>query len=467
MAHYQTFPGIAGDSRSLDKLRALGLPSLQGKSFLDVGCNEGFFCGYARFSGATRAVGLDKSREFIERARNRFPACEFLSQGWEQLPEGPFDVILLASALHYADDQPALLKALVERLAPDGVLVVEMGIVSSKDAKWVKVKRGIDERYFPTMGMVRSVLDDYAWKWMGPSIAQDGDPVSRHVIHVQLRRPMAYLLMQPPGYGKSTIARTLFIPASIPVVSGDAVLHDLAHGAVEAADRLLDSVSRDFSTLAIDQAVKRVCDDGQLGHLVDLWLARAGGGSFALDGYVPVEYHALVEQLLAQRGYLPVSLRWSRNGSAPRPEAAIQEQALAYYAFLAGGEAAVVQPPGKSFEGILGFVDEIAFADNRMTCRGWAVLETGVMPEVLGLRLGGQFSLVEDFYREQRPDVQVHLGLGHDVCGFRFSIPVPPGMPAGEMTLEVSGGNDQAHLAGPFPLAKKVRTLLTERASAT
>lgn len=463
MTHYQTFPGIAGDSRSLDKLRALGLPSLRGKRFLDIGCNEGFFCGYAQFSGAAMSVGLDKSRDFIERARLRFPDSEFLHQGWEQLPDGPWDVILLASALHYADDQPALLKRLTELLAPDGVLVVEMGIASSSEAQWVKVKRGIDERYFPTMGMVRRVLDDYAWKWMGPSVLQDGDPVKRHVIHVQLRRPMAYLLMQPPGYGKSTIARTLFVPASIPVISGDAMLHDLAHGAVEASDQLVDAVSRDFSTMAIDRAIKRVCEDGQLGQLVDLWQARADGASFALDGYVPVEYHALVEQLLTERGYLPISLRWNRNGPAPRSEAAVQEQALAYYAFLADGETAAAHPPGKAFQGILGFVDEISFAEGRMTCRGWAVHESGAMPDVLGLRLGGQSSLIEDFYREQRPDVQAYLGLSHDVCGFRFSIPAPQGMPAGEMTLELSGGNDEAHLTGPFPLSKKVAALLTER----
>jgi hypothetical protein len=36
-------------------------------------------------------------------------------------------------------------------LAPGGVLVVELGIVSSQASEWVKVKRGIDERFFPTM----------------------------------------------------------------------------------------------------------------------------------------------------------------------------------------------------------------------------------------------------------------------------------------------------------------------------
>src|SRR5690606_20811239 len=133
-------------------------------------------------------------------------SCEFLLQSWDQLPDEKFDVILLASALHYADDQPGLIQALVKHRSPDGVLVLEVGIVSSRDAEWRRVKRGIDEREFPSMPMLRQVLADYAWKWMGPSVSQDGDPVARHVVHISRRKPVAYLLMQPPGYGKSSLA---------------------------------------------------------------------------------------------------------------------------------------------------------------------------------------------------------------------------------------------------------------------
>lgn len=44
---YQSFPDQAGGSHSFDKLTQLRLPPLAGRSFLDVGCNEGFFCGFA------------------------------------------------------------------------------------------------------------------------------------------------------------------------------------------------------------------------------------------------------------------------------------------------------------------------------------------------------------------------------------------------------------------------------------
>ena len=52
--------------------------------------------------------------------------------------------------------------------------MLELGIVTSKESAWVKVKRDSDERLFPTMPRLREVFADYAWKWMGPSVAQAG-----------------------------------------------------------------------------------------------------------------------------------------------------------------------------------------------------------------------------------------------------------------------------------------------------
>jgi SAM-dependent methyltransferase len=80
MTQYQSFPGVKGASESLAKLEALRLPPLQGKRFLDVGCNEGFFCGYARFDGAAEVIGIDASKATIARAQARFPDCRFLAR---------------------------------------------------------------------------------------------------------------------------------------------------------------------------------------------------------------------------------------------------------------------------------------------------------------------------------------------------------------------------------------------------
>src|SRR5438093_5815394 len=101
MFQYQTFDDAPGMVDSRAKLRAFQLPPLSGKTFFDVGCNEGFYCGIALRAGAARVVGLDGSEEFIASARRRFPDVEFLLQRWDTLPNERFDVVLFASAMHY------------------------------------------------------------------------------------------------------------------------------------------------------------------------------------------------------------------------------------------------------------------------------------------------------------------------------------------------------------------------------
>ncbi|HET6435852.1 MAG TPA: class I SAM-dependent methyltransferase [Xanthomonadaceae bacterium] len=463
MSQYQSFPDAAGDSRTLEKLKLLRLPSLAGKRFLDVGCNEGFFCGYAAFDGASRSVGLDASALFVTRARQRFPGCEFLQQDWQHVPEGPFDVILLASALHYADDQPALVERLVERLAPDGVLVLELGIISSPEAKWVKVKRGIDERFFPTMAKVREMLAGYAWKWLGPSVQQDGDPVARHVIHVSRLRPVAYLMMQPPSYGKSTIAKSLFARAGVTVVAGDEVVRRIATGEQDAPAGLRDAVRADYSPFRIDETVRTLFADGHAQALVAAWLDEAGPGDFALDAYVPESAHAGVEDALRRAGYMPVAMRWDRVG-APLPSADdAGRQATAYYRALAGGDGTAPAPGAAPRMAGTGFVDDASMVGDRLILRGWAVSADGILPRLLQVRVGACKHLVETFERQNRPDVQRHLGLADPRCGYVASVPLATAGADPELLegLEVRAGDTAAALGPPLafsaPLLRRLQ----------
>lgn len=426
MAQYQSFPDVAGDSRTSDKLKALRLPSLDGKSFLDIGCNEGYFCGFAQFIGATRSVGIDHSPEFIYRAQTRFPACEFHARTWEHLPEGEFDVILLASALHYADDQPELIERLMDKLTPDGVLILELGIVSSQRAEWVKVKRGIDERYFPTMGQLKRTLTDYAWKWMGPSVNQDGDPVPRHVIHVSHRRPIAYLLMQPPAYGKSSIASRLFPPANVPVVSGDEIIQNIAKRKLDAPRKLQELVEKDFSPFSIDKTIERIFDKKAGAEMVQLWAAQGGNKDMALDGFVPAKYQAQVEEQFADAGYLPVTLRWERVAPSREPGDSLNEQAAAFSRSLSAvgmkdsDNADKVARPA-----FAGYVDEVKIQDGHVVVRGWAIDEERSAPEQLVLGIGAERTFIDIGEPHERRDVQRHLDLPHAKLGYVIKLPVP------------------------------------------
>ncbi len=312
---YQSFPGLKGSSESLKKLKALRLPSLKGKRFLDLGCNEGYFCGYAWFEGAAEVFGVDRSEQAIRRARARFPECQFLIQSWDHLPEGNFDVILLASALHYAADQEALLQRLMDKLTDEGMLVLEIGVASSGKSEWLRVKRSIDERSFPSRAKLAELLEPHAWKIVSRSVAQAGDPVARFVVHVRRMRPFVYLMMENPGAGKSTIARTLFARSKVPVVSGDVIYQRIKDGRLDVMPALKEAVLAGLSVGGHDQAATKTLSSGLIAELADVWCAEAGGLEFALDSYVPARYHKTIAEAFAVRGYVPVLLNWDMDRS--------------------------------------------------------------------------------------------------------------------------------------------------------
>ncbi|WP_409523315.1 methyltransferase domain-containing protein [Nitrincola sp. MINF-07-Sa-05] len=326
---YQSFPGMKGGSESHDKLIAFRLPDLTGRKVLDVGCNEGYFCGYAHFAGASSVVGMDRSKEAIERASVRFPECRFLNQSWDSLPEDEFDLILLASALHYAEDQAELIHRLMGRLAPGGTFVLEVGIASSNESEWVLVDRSIDQCYFPSRSKLGEILQDYAWKIIGHSVKQQGDPVQRYVVHIKHMRPFAYLLMGTPGTGKSTIGRQLFGRADVHVVSGDGVFQQVANGAHEVSDLLRETISENFTTGTIDKTTERVYANGLIDELVHLWITLAGERDFAVDSFVPEKYQDELIRCIEKAGYIPVILSWHVEKSMSSAQGA-RERADSY-----------------------------------------------------------------------------------------------------------------------------------------
>jgi len=236
---YQSFDDAKGGSKSAEKLAALRLEllpnahsaetPLKGLSVLDLGCNEGFFCGEALRQGATRVVGIDQSKNFLDRARLRFPEARFVRGSWWDLPAAKFDVILFLSAIHYEANQRALLEKLAQHLTPTGVLVLECGVAHSQAKTWQAVKRADDIRRYPSFPMLlRELLKPYAGRLMGESVMQGGDPVPRYVFHCPLRRPTAMLVVGQGRAGKSTLAFDLE-ERNIPLVRTDKLLGSLVN----------------------------------------------------------------------------------------------------------------------------------------------------------------------------------------------------------------------------------------------
>lgn len=96
---------------------------------LDVGCGTGFLLERLAERGYS-GVGIDLSPESVEHATRRLAeigADDRLSarvgSAYEP-PDGPFDLICLTDVLEHLEDPRACLRALRERLAPGGLLVV-------------------------------------------------------------------------------------------------------------------------------------------------------------------------------------------------------------------------------------------------------------------------------------------------------------------------------------------------------
>lgn len=189
---YQAFADRPGLSDSAGKWERLRLPDLHGARLLDIGCNEGYFCGRAMESGAAFACGIDQSEACIAEARRRFPGCAFVAMDWDDpwvgsVPGmGDYDVALLLSAIHYTDAPERLVAQLRAALRPGGLLLLECGIADGPGDR-VRVERTHDTAWHFTERGLRALFADWSWEDQGPSVAQETDPVPRWVI--ALRAP--------------------------------------------------------------------------------------------------------------------------------------------------------------------------------------------------------------------------------------------------------------------------------------
>ena len=349
--HYQSFDDVKGASNSAQKLRALRLGLLAGKagagkagtghplrglSVLDLGCNEGFFCGEALRQGAARVVGIDHSRQFVGLARARFPQAEFIQGSWWDVPpDERFDVILFLSAIHYEPEPAALAKKLLDHLTPTGTLILECGIAPEEGKGWKAVRRADGIRHYPTEEtFVDEVMQPYAVRAVGQSVPQRGDPVPRRVYHCTPKGGMVLVVTGPTRTGKSTLADDLR-RHDIPLVRTDGLLREIlttaSPPAPGAAGQRLAAVVRRFPKGMplfgkIGRAVAEECPDA----FVDLLLSRCPPGSelFCIEGEI-LRHPPVIEALhraLADRRIRPWFVA---RDYQPAPAAAPAKETLA------------------------------------------------------------------------------------------------------------------------------------------
>lgn len=98
------------------------------KTVVDLGCGAGASTAplLDRFPQAS-VLGLDTSSAMLAKARDAVPGARFVEADaatWE--PDAPVDLIFSNAALQWLPDHAALLPRLMSRLAPGGVLAVQM-----------------------------------------------------------------------------------------------------------------------------------------------------------------------------------------------------------------------------------------------------------------------------------------------------------------------------------------------------
>lgn len=256
---YQTFDDEQGDSDSYGKLCSLKLPELSGKSVLDLGCNEGFFCSAAKGLGASRVVGTDVNSDLIQKARSRFTDIEFMVHDWSYLSRlgGEFDVVLLLSAFHYAKDKCALIADIADKMAPGGLFILESGIADGDEEEWVEVERFNDVVLHPTRSALENLLRMFfSVRCVGESVKQNGDPLPRYVYHCRKLMPVAMIISGDSGDGKSTLAHMV----GAHTISWDIVFSDNSLGDNRFIDRDTDRMVDDGKSAALLDIVKHYID---------------------------------------------------------------------------------------------------------------------------------------------------------------------------------------------------------------
>jgi SAM-dependent methyltransferase len=354
---YQTHtPESDGTSDSLRKLERLRLPeSMAGKSFLDIGCNEGFFCGVAASRGAARVVGLDIAQPALDFARAHYPsaAIEWLHQRWDDLPAGPFDVILWASGMHYEPDPARTLEKIADRLAPGGLLVLECGVVHGGAKEMVLVHRQSDSRWIPTEDFLTShLLKRFVFRQVAPAEAPQGDPIRRAVYHCRRRQPLVLLVRGAAHHDKLTFARQL-APSASKLMSIDSFVYRIlvAEHARGALGPFIKANFKDYDLTSLYDGIDRAGLTAEYAS----WIADAIAPSdeaVIIEGYITdAQAAALADQLGTRAVVWDAQRLEALAGAKPSPLAAPPADTAAPAAPAAPMSAAAGDPPQTDAEG--------------------------------------------------------------------------------------------------------------------
>lgn len=140
----------AGEWHELKKL----MPNLKEKTVLDIGCGFGWHCKYAVEQGAKKVVGIDISKNMIEKAKqiNADEKIEYMISSIEDYayPKNTFDVVISSLALHYIASFEEVCNQVKNTLKEHGTFIfsVEHPIFTANgEEDWIYNKEGKIEHW--------------------------------------------------------------------------------------------------------------------------------------------------------------------------------------------------------------------------------------------------------------------------------------------------------------------------------
>jgi SAM-dependent methyltransferase len=302
-AHDETSVAMSDTKRKLDRLQ---LPeTMGGKRVLDIGCNEGYFCGLANERGATDVTGIDFVASNIAFAKQRYgrEGIRFLEQSWAKLPEGPFDLVMWTSAMHYELDPRSIVNAIGSRLAPDGLFVLECGVIMSPPGKYfAPVPRIADTRWYPSRDfLVNEILVGFSVRQVAEPQITSGDVVPRAVFHCRKALPVVLLVRGASGAGKTTLAERLRASAT-KLVNLDVLISQMGNNR-HPHDPFEKFLVDNYDPANLGKIYDGI-DQVNLSKQFADWLVRAVAGTdevVILEGYLSDKQSSLIEQTLRGR----------------------------------------------------------------------------------------------------------------------------------------------------------------------
>ena len=122
---YRTQPCSPNNQLEQPTIKSL-LPSLRGKTVLDIGCGFGDFCRYAAEQEASHVLGIDPSLNMYKMACSKNPGNQVsyknIAVEYFETKE-TFDVIVSSLAFHYVERFDETISRVASWLNPKGFLV--------------------------------------------------------------------------------------------------------------------------------------------------------------------------------------------------------------------------------------------------------------------------------------------------------------------------------------------------------